>query len=100
MDQEAFDQTTEDLFAYVESLDASEALGELLHVGALYRRASGASLAIGQQPTMLALMLLPICVGLAEQVAKGTGAMVPTAPPHDGSVHTCILIARAIEASR
>lgn len=93
------DQATGDVFAYIESLDASEALGELLHIGSMYQSAAGVSLSVGVHPTKLAMMMMPICIALGQQVAKGTGAMVPTPPPRDG-MHSCTLIGRSIEASR
>lgn len=99
MDGPKVDQATEDIFAYIDSLDASEALGELRHVGAMYQRVADVYMRMGTQPTTVALMLMPVVIALGAQVQSGTGGIVPTPPPHDGSVHTCTLLGRSIQAA-
>lgn len=94
------DQATDDVFAYIESLDAREALGELLHVSRQYEQMAGATLALGKEPTTLAMMMMPVCIALGLRIADGDGGMVPIPPPHDGSIHSCQLIARSVQAAR
>jgi hypothetical protein len=98
MDQEAFDQTTADIEAYIGSLDAREALGEIEHLTANYQRAGGlaATGAINLAP--YAQLYLPLVLMLCKRLSEGDGGLQPIPPPHDGSVHTCTLIARTLTA--
>lgn len=99
MGAEQIDQATADIFAYIDSLDAREALGELRHVGAMYQSTADVLMRAGKHPTTLAMMLMPVVIALAARVHNGTGGMVPTPPPHDGSIHSCTLLGRSIRAA-
>lgn len=83
----------EDIAAYIRTLDAAEALGEVLHVAPLLALATEANIPPGVMDRILAALFASL---VSQAVARGVEARRPA---HGvGVLHLCTLVERLLKA--
>lgn len=96
MSEHTTDQCVSDVFAYIDTLDPGEALGEILHMGRCYSNAL--RLLPEDKAKEMAAVFLPVIIATAERIKP---AVQHVDPPHGTDVlHSCTLLHRSIHAVR
>lgn len=81
-----------DAYAYIATLDAPEALGEIIHMAPLLNLATEEGVPPGPIDRLIAILF----AGLVQQaVTRGTEVRPPT---HGDGLHLCTLVGRLLEA--
>lgn len=94
----------DDLMAYVGTLDADEALGELQHLAQCYRRTAANARMIDRlfktnSKANYDSVMVPLVFAIVDRIQEGTGGLTPKSPER-GLVHTCDLLFGAIREGR
>ena len=87
-------QATKDIFAYVDSLDLPEVLGELAHIEEMHARVSWLAIAAGIDTSATEGIMLHVVLALSRRLI-GLVGVEAKAPGHDGALlHSCTLVSR------
>lgn len=86
------DTALSDAYAYIRTLDADEALGEILHMAPLLVHATSADIPPGAVDRLVGILF-----GALVGQAQARGAKVQL-PEHGGGLHLCTLVERLLTA--